>query len=391
MNRAILNTEVQNFISKNLNEKLDKLVFKKSPFREVSMTEIVQQIEGKLKAKYKLHTWFNTKNIYYPPKINIEQTSSEVTANYKSELVKGKTLADLTGGFGVDSYFFSKNFEDVTHVEINKSLSEIAAHNFSQLNANIKSINEDGIEAIKNQYFDCIYIDPSRRHDNKGKVFLLSDCEPDVVKNLEYLLNRCEILLIKTSPMLDINAGLNELNFVAEIHIVAVENEVKELLWLLKKDNSKPHLVKTINFTKHKIEKFETNFRASDNIEYSIPKKYLYEPNAAIMKSGMFQAISENYQVQKIAVNTHLFTSDAPIEFPGRRFEIQRILPYKKAELKKNISAIKANITTRNFPESVDALKSRWKITDGGDNYLFFTTDNDKKKVILFCRKIKVS
>jgi len=388
LNKSLLNTEVQNFIVKNLNENLNKLVFKKSPFPDVTMREIIQQIEGKLKTKDKLPTWFDIENIFYPPKINIEQTSSEVTANYKSELISGITLADLTGGFGVDSYFFSKKFKEVTHFEINKSLSEIAAHNFLQFKAEINCINEDGIEAIKDKSFDCIYIDPSRRHDDKGKVFLLSDCEPNVAKHLDFLLDRCESLLIKTSPMLDINAGLNELKFVFEIHIVAFENEVKELLWLLKKGYTESHLVKTINFTKHKIEKFEAIAQSTENVGYSLPKKYLYEPNAAIMKSGLFVAIAENYQVQKIAPSTHLFTSDAPVDFPGRRFEIQKILPFKKADLKNNLLGIKANITTRNFPESVDALKAKWKITDGGDNYLFFTTDKDKKMVVLFCIKI---
>lgn len=390
MNKAVLNTDVQNFIAKNLNGNLEKLVFKKSPFPEVSMREIVQQIEGKLKAKDKLISWFNTENIYYPPKINIEQTSSEITAKYKAELASGKTLADLTGGLGIDSYYFSGRFEEVTHYETNETLSQIAAHNFSKLKANIICVTGDGIETIKNKSFDCIYIDPSRRHDDKGKVFLLSDCEPDVIKHLDYLLDRCESLLIKTSPMLDISAGLKELNFVSEIHIVAVENEVKELLWLLKKGNTSSHLVKTINITKRKIEEFDAIGQTDEHMEYSLLKKYLYEPNAAIMKSGMFQALSVTYQVQKIAVNTHLFTSDNPIDFPGRSFEILKILTYKKTELKNSLSGIKANITTRNFPESVDALKSKWKITDGGDNYLFFTTDNDKNKVVLFCRKIKV-
>jgi hypothetical protein len=388
LNHAVLNTEVQEFISKNLNEKLDKLVFKKSPFAEVSIREIIQQIEGKLKAKGKLPSWFNSENIYYPPKINIEQTSSEITAQYKSKIVSGKSLADLTGGFGIDSYYFSKYFEEVTHFEINKTLSEIVTHNFLQLDTTIKCINADGIEAIKHNLFDCIYIDPSRRHDDKGKVFLLSDCEPNVVQHLEYLLERCKSFLIKTSPMLDISAGLKELIYVSEIHIVAIENEVKELLWLINGISEKPLKIITVNITKTKNEVFEAFYRSEEILEYSMPKQFLYEPNAALMKSGMFQAIAESYQIQKLAVNTHLFTSDKPIDFPGRGFEIQKIVPYKKAELKKNLSGINANITTRNFPESVDTLKSKWKIKDGGDNYLFFTTDKNKNKIVLFCRKI---
>lgn len=387
MNKSILNREVQNYLSKNLNVNLNKLVFKKSPFQQISIQELVQQIEGKLKVKNKLPTWFNTNEIYYPPKINLEQTSSEITARYKTLVVSGNSLADLTGGFGVDSYYFSKVFKEVFHFETNKTLSKIAAHNFLQLNANIKCINKDGIEAIMHKSFDCIYIDPSRRHDLKGKVFLLSDCEPDVVKHLDYLLDRSKSILIKTSPMLDIKSGLKELNNVSEIHIIAVENEVKELLWLIKPNSEKPLKIKTVNFLKAKTEEFESKFEIEEKSEYSLPKKYLYEPNAAIMKSGLFQAITENFQVQKLAVNTHLYTSDQLVEFPGRRFEIQKTIPYKKSEIKNYLTGIKANITTRNFPERVDILKSKWKISDGGKNYLFFITDHKKNKIVLFCKK----
>lgn len=389
MNKAILYTEVQDFINENLNTDTGKLIFKKSNFSGVAMREIVQQIEGKRKAKEKLPTWFKTNAIYYPPKINLEQTSSETTARYKSKLVSGKSLADLTGGLGIDSYYFSKEIKEVFHFETNKTLSEIARHNFSQLKVNINCIHQDGIEAIKNKTFDCIYIDPSRRSDVKGKVFLLSDCEPDVVKNLDYFLERCSILLIKTSPMLDISAGLKELHSVCEIHIVAVENEVKELLWLIKKVNSSNILIKTINISKNNLKTFETEFVFEETISFSSPKKYLYEPNAAIMKSGMFQALAERFQVKKLAVNTHLFTSDALVEFPGRKFEIEKILPYKKKGLIEFVQGIKANVTTRNFPETVDSLKKRWKISDGGDTHLFFTTDNENNKLVVFCRKIK--
>lgn len=389
MNKSILNSEVQNYLSKNLNVNLNKLVFKKSPFQQISIQELVQQIEGKLKAKNKLPTWFNTSDIYYPPKINLEQTSSEITARYKTHIVSGNSLADLTGGFGVDSYYFSKVFKEVFHFETNSTLSEIAAHNFLKLNSSIKCINKDGIEAMKNETFDCIYIDPSRRHDLKGKVFLLSDCEPDVVKHLDYLLDRSKSILIKTSPMLDIKSGIKELNYVSEIHIVAVENEVKEMLWLINLNSEKDLKIKAVNILNSKTEVFESKFETDEKSEFSLPKKYLYEPNAAIMKSGLFHSLAEKFQIHKLAVNTHLFTSDQLVEFPGRRFEIQKSIPYKKSEIKKYLSGIKANITTRNFPESVETLKIKWNISDGGDNYLFFTTNKNKNRIVLFCRKIK--
>lgn len=389
MNKHILNKEVQSFINKNLNENLVKLTLKGAPFSKVSIQEITTQIQGRLKAKTKLHTWFKTPGIYYPPKLHIEQTSSEITAHYKTDLVNGKTIADLTGGFGVDTFYFSKTFNQVSYFETNKDLSEIASHNFSLLSKSIQSYNQDGISAIEDKKFDVIYVDPSRRNETKGKVFFLSHCLPNITLHLNYLLDRCKTLMIKTSPMLDISAGLSELHHVYEIHIVSVRNEVKELIWLLEKDTKRSVNIVTVNHLGETKEVFEAPLDLDIQIAYSLPKKFLYEPNAALMKSGLYDALCLKYPLDKLAPSSHLFTSDQHLIFPGRQFEITKVLPYSKSEIKKEITGIQANISTRNFPETVSSLKAKWKIKDGGDLYLFFTTNKDGKKVILKCLKIK--
>lgn len=389
MNKSILNKEVQDFIDSNLNQDLVKLTLKGSPFSEVPIQEIVIQIQGKLKAKNKLPSWFKKKDIYYPPKVHLEQTSSEITAHYKSELVSGNSIADLTGGFGVDTFYFAKKFKEVSHFETNKALSRIASHNFSVLSTKIRCINEDGLEAIKNHTFDVIYIDPSRRNETKGKVFVLSDCLPNVISHLDYLLERCQTLMIKTSPMLDIKAGLSELNPVYEIHIVAVKNEVKELIWLISKKRDENVKIISVNLIESHREVFEASHNQKFKTVYSFPKTYLYEPNAAIMKSGLFDALCLKFPLEKLALNSHLFTSDELTDFPGRRFEVLKVIPYTKPIMKKTLYGIKANISTRNFPETVSELKKKWKIKDGGDLYLFFTTDVNSNKLVLFCKKVK--
>lgn len=388
MNKSLLNTDIQEFINKNLRSDLIKLTLKGSPFPEVSIQELITQIEGKLKAKSKLPSWFNEQKIYYPPKLNLEQTSSEITAKYKSELVNGDSLADLTGGLGIDTFYFSKRINRVFYFEENESLSKIASHNFNQLNSKIICANKDGINAIENKKYDVIYIDPSRRNKTKGKVFLLEDCAPDIISNQDYLLDRCSLLMIKTSPMLDLSVGLNSLNYVSQVHIVAVNNEVKELLWILEKNPKDKLTITAVNCKQQRIEKFQSHLNSPANTSYSFPKKYLYEPNAALMKSGLFDALADTYSIEKLANNSHLFTSDSKVDFPGRRFEICKIIPYSKSEVKKEIMGIKANITTRNFPATVSSLKLKWKIKDGGSKYLFFTTNKEKKKIILECVKI---
>ena len=391
MNLAILRPEIQQFITDNLKSNITKLILKGSPFDDVSIQELANQIIAKLKSEQKLSSWFNTQNIYYPEKISIEQTSSEVTANYKSTLIKGTSIIDITGGFGVDCFYFSKHFKDVTHCEINEDLSIIVKHNYLQLKKeNIITFSGDGLEFIKNYKanFDCIYIDPSRRNDLKGKVFLLNDCLPNVPENIDFLFSKTNQILIKNSPILDITSTINELKFVKEIHIVALNNEVKELLFLLEKEYDKAVKIKTINIGKNSTQSFNFNYKEEVISTYSKPLTYLYEPNAAILKSGGFHEISHQLNIFKLHQHSHLYTSSEIINFPGRVFKIEEVLNYDKKKVKKLIPENKANITIRNFPKTVEQIRKETKIKDGGSLYLFFTTDLENKRICILCSKI---
>lgn len=388
MNTALLHSEVQKFI-RNYSEDTAVLAFKGSPFKNITVQELIEQIEGFRKTKKKLPHWHETEEIYFPPKLNIEQTSSELTAQYKASLVSGTTLADITGGLGVDTLYFAKNFTTVAYFELNRELAAIAKHNFDKLGAtNINCTVGDGLATILSQPFDTIYVDPARRHSSKGKVFFLKDCEPNVVGSTDAILEHCETLLIKTSPMLDISVGLSELKNVVEIHVVAVENEVKELLWLLQKKSSPAISVKTVNITKTKVESFNFVHGEKALPSYGLPQHYLYEPNATIMKAGAFASISEAFALSKLHINSHLYSSEQLLEFPGRRFSIDQTIPYRKSEMKKHLFGTKANIATRNFPETVQVLRKKWKIKDGGAVYLFFTTAMNNERIVLICSKI---
>ncbi len=390
MNKSILNIEVQDFIQQNLQTNITKLVLKGSPFKTISIQELAKQIIAKNKCKKKLPTWYNTKNIYYPDKLNIEQTSSEITAAYKTQLLTAKSIIDITGGFGVDCFAFSKKIKIVTHCEINTKLSTIVAYNYEQLNIkNIQTVAKDGITYLTNgnKIYDCIYIDPSRRNELKKRVFLLADCTPDLSKNLDVLLKYSNTVLIKTSPILDIQAAVNELHSIKEIHIVAIQNEVKEVLYLIEKKYSEKIRYKTINITKSKNQIFTFSPNITE-ANYSLPQQYLYEPNAAILKAGAFKEISNKLNLSKLHKHSHLYTSDNEILFPGRVFKILQQTAYHPKKLKKNLQIEKANITTRNFPDSVATIRKKTKIKDGGILYLFFTTNIHDEKIVLTCEKI---
>jgi len=393
LNKNILNTVIQEFINKNINVDVSTILLRGLPFESIDTKQIVTQIEAKNKCKDKLPSWFNTTQIYYPSKLNIEQTSSEITAQYKLNILSGTSIIDLTGGFGVDCYYFAKQFKSVTHCEIDNELSQIVSHNYKQLGIkNIKTLNHNGLEYLKRNTigYDWIYVDPSRRHDIKGKVYYLNDCLPNIPEALELLFNRSNNILIKASPMLDLSVGISELRYVKVIHIVSLNNDVKELLFHLEKDYSGDIAVNTVNIKKESQENFVFDLKQE---KLSIPsygavQNYLYEPNAAIMKAGAFNSISTSIKLNKLHKHSHLYTSDNLVDFPGRHFKIIDCIPYNKKAIKKVLGSKQANISTRNFPESVNTLRKLFKIKDGGIHYVFFTTNMTNEKIVIITTKV---
>jgi PG_1098 ferredoxin-like domain/THUMP domain-like len=391
LNKSILNKDCQDFITSHLKSDINKLILKGSSFANVSIQELANQIETKAKCEKKLPTWFNTKEIYYPDKINIEQTSSEITAQYKANLLSGTTLIDLTGGFGVDSYYFAKRFNKVTHCEVNSKLSEISAYNFKILNkSNIITITQDGLKYLdsQKQKYDWIYVDPSRRDVNTKKVFFLNQSVPDITQHLDLLFRYSTNILIKLSPLLDITKTIADLKFIKEVHCVAVKNEMKELLFILEKNYTKSAKIVTINIIYNSFQKNEYQIDKISNIKYNFIMKFIYEPNVAILKSGVFKHFSEDFSLYKLHQNTHLFTSDKLIDFPGRRFEVLELIDFDKKRIKAQFASTKANITTRNFPISVNDIRKMFKIRDGGDTYLFFITNVENKLQLICCKKV---
>ncbi len=392
MDLKLLDPTIQAFINSKIDANIAKLALQKNPFPEVDWISIINQIEAKTKSKDKLPQWFASKNILFPSKISVEQSSSEKTASYKSEIVSGDNLIDLTGGFGVDDFYFAKKIKNITHCEINAELSQIVKHNFEQLNVkNISCYSGNSLDILTqlNATCDWIYIDPSRRNNAKGKVFMLKDCLPNVPENLNFLFNYSAKILIKTAPLLDISAGLSELTNVKSIHIVALENEVKELLWELHKDYLGKTSLKTINIIKENRDVFDFVLDENAEIpEYGLPEKYIYEPNSAIMKSGAFDEVGTFFKLKKLHKHSHLYTNSEIIAFPGRIFEIENTIAYHKTEMKNLLEGKQCNITTRNFPETVENIRKKWKLKEGGNRYCFFTTDENYNKIVLICKKI---
>ena len=358
---------------------------------------VLQQIAGIQAMRRKMPHWADNQNIIYPIHLSLEQCSSAFTANYKREIIKRYctkmsecNFADLTGGFGVDFSVMSRGFGRAHYVERNSELCEIAANNFQALNLdNYEIIDSDGVEFLKNfdGHFGAIFIDPARRDSTGGKTVHIQDCEPNILDFQDVILQKSDIAIIKLSPMLDISECQLRLKNIAEIHIVASDGECKEILVVLtaEKTNDEPLIFAVNNNQRFMFWRSHEEYCSLLIANHVNEGMYLYEPNAAIMKAAPFYLLAEYYFIQKIARNSNLYVSDEWIEdFPGRGFRIVKVGGVKDF---KHIE--KANITVRNFPLKADALRKQLKIKDGGEVYLFATTLNDGRKVIIETRKIR--
>jgi 16S rRNA G966 N2-methylase RsmD len=326
----------------------------------------------------------------------MEQCSSSATALYKASLMKGSTFADLTGGFGIDCSYISRNFSKGHYIERNENLCSVAAHNFALLGlGHIEIINGNSEEVLPTlPSCDWIFLDPARRDGAGKKVVALADCEPDVAALRQQLLQKARRVMVKCSPMLDITAACRQLGCVSEVHTVAVNNECKELLLKIVQDGARGD-VKIVCANLKKAGEMELFAQSRSDEETAAclyadrPDVFLYEPNVAILKGGLYKSVSEKFGVKKLHQNSHLYTSEELVEeFPGRKFRVLSVFSMNKKELKRELADVsKANVSVRNFPLSVEELRKKLKLKEGGDIYIFATTLRNGDKVLVKCVK----
>ena len=399
----IINGPTLQYISTHASSDVAHLALHPSKDPQVDMAVALQQIAGRQKAREKLPEWYATEGILYPKKVSMEQCSSTQTAEYKASLVQGDTFADFSGGFGVDTAAFAKKFGKGYYVEPQQELCELFQHNCNMLDINnVEIINgtmEDHLAAIGP--VDMIYLDPSRRDMHGRRVVSLTDCTPNLPEWKSALLERCNILMVKLSPMIDIYQTLRDLPETYAVHVVAVEGECKEVVFLLSRGDAM-HCVSTtgptfvaVDIHKTTTTRVETTLQTERTTLPCIATDlgaYLYEPNAAVMKAGIFNALSEQFRISKLAKSTNLFTANELHEdFPGRIFHIEAVHEFHPRKTAKDLSHLtSASIAVRNFPLTAEELRKTLKIKDGNGTYLFGCTLWNGQKVILQTNKIEV-
>lgn len=387
-----LSDELKAFIITHEADDVHSLALQAKQYPDIDMEMAIRQITGRKIAKEKIPSWYANDNIIYPKHLSMEQCSSEQTALFKASLCGGESMADLTGGLGVDCFFLAHGFNNAVYVEQQSELAEIAVHNFKILGQDIKVVNEDAVSYLSSMPpANLIYIDPARRDSTGRKTVLIEDCTPNILDIESLLEEKSKQVMIKLSPMLDITLAVKSVKSVSDVYIISVNNECKELLFI-KKGNTGKTLYHCVNIQNSNTDTYTFYKEDEDTISLNYTTKiakYLYEPNASILKAGAYKSIAKAYSLDKLHPSSHLYTSDVLYEdFPGRKFVVDNICSLNKKDMKEYLSDIKqANITTRNFPLSVQEIRKKTGLKDGGDIYIFATTLVDDRKVLLICHK----
>lgn len=398
-NIEIISSDVaQNFILQHQNDDVFNLILRNQSPPGVPVSIIAEQIRGRQKAALKAPTMAGLPGIVFPPAKNLEQSSSEITANFKAEFLRsriddGETLVDLTAGFGIDSWAFAKVFKQVISIDPDLDLNRIVRHNLTRAQVNnIERLDVDAAQflASNKKHVSCFFADPSRRV-NSRKVSALAECEPNVVGLAADIFRQSEHLLIKTSPLLDISMGLAQLDFVCDVIVLAVDNECRELLFFSKRGENGAPLIRAINITDGITGQlaFTNQEEREATPEYGDLHSYIYEPNAAVLKAGAFKLIACRLNLVKLARHTHFYTSDTLLaSFPGRIFRIDHEIKCDARAVANVLPERKANVISRNYPLDVAGLRSKLNINEGGDRYLI-ATSTEKRKVLVLCSRLK--
>lgn len=395
--QALLTPEAQLFLTTHKHTALDKLALQRNKFPQIPFPEVLEQLDALRKLKDKIPAWVGKTGLLFPA-LAYQQASSELTAQYKSILIAGRQVADLTGGLGVDSFFLAQQGKIVHHIEAGKELHEIVKHNFETLQQNnIICLHQTAEEFLQHcNQFDAFYIDPARRGKEGQKLVLLTDYTPNILAILPAMFAKTQHIWLKTSPLLDITQACEALACVKAVYVIAHGQEVKELLFHLAYDHfiDKNNLptVYAVTLTKDNVQTFSFS-PAEENgrqVAYHQPLQYIYEPLPAILKAGAFKSFAERYDLYKLHVNSHFYTSEHYIQdIPARIFALKNICGYKKEAIKKVLPTMQANIIARNFRDTVAQIRQKLKITDGGENYLLATTLLTEEQVILLVDRLQ--
>ena len=402
------------FVMQHLSDDTTRLILDKGKWPEIDIETAVNCIESRRKLKGKVNEWYVNPGLVFPLKLSAEQCSSSATGHYKASLAERIAdkqvwrIADLTGGLGVDSWFFSKKAEKVLYNEMQTVLCEAAEHNFEALGTdNIlihNSIAErDTISGIIEGFHpDIIYMDPARRGEGGKKVFLIEECTPDVLTLKDEILSRCRHILIKLSPMADVTMVCERLGEgCREVHVVSADGECKELLIWMDRDWKDGYNITAVELPAGFPDKPAATLTFSPEEEKSgyaetatEMSEFLIEPGKSLTKAGAFNVTARHFQLSKLGKSTHYYTTSdsSKIDLLKGYGKVFRILSGKTLD-KRSIKEAgknypKAEVTARNIPLTSDALRKKLGCASGGEVHIFGLKSDLKGNLLIVCNRI---
>jgi hypothetical protein len=392
----LLTPESLELLEANLEAEPGAFALKNTGNKDLPVRAIAEQLALRKKAGLKFPK-LSARGLIFQ-KEAFEQSSGETAAAYKQKLISGKNLIDITGGLGIDLLYLSENFEKPVYCERNEVLCNLFRHNSRIFpSRKIEIIEGDSINALKqypDNYFDWLYADPARREQGRRSVDLRY-CSPNVVEHQELLFSKAKNLLLKLSPAFDVTEAAKLFPNLDEFIVVSVDGECKEILLLLKKEKSARGVkIKAVSLHSDDKPAYEIESILGENIvrytAYEI-SGHFYEPDAAIIKSRLTSKLARKYNLNFINEEAdYLISSEYVKDFPGRSFLIKHVWEYKPKQITEKLNALginKANISRRSFPLSPEEIRSKLKLKDGGDVYLFFTRDHEGKLICVYCMK----
>lgn len=394
----MLTPEIKEFISKNAKRSPEQLALLAGRYPDLPMAFIAQQVKGRTRTRSKLPSWHKNEDAVFPKSLALEQCTSEAVARYRSSLLEpGLVAFDLTGGYGVDARFLAERFERYLYHEIDQELAEIAAANFKVfgLDGRVEARHADGLEALKayRGALSLIVIDPARRDHRSYRVSALESCEPNVLGEWGMLLDRSERVAIKTSPGLDVSSVLSDLSAVESVHVISVDNDCKELFAVARKGFEGEARIHCANIRKDGSVD-ELSFALSEEKEsegeFAAPGKYLYEPNASIMKAGGFKTVSDKWGLKALNPRTRLYGSDDLIDgFHGKIFEILDDSAIGAKEAKGLFPKRKANVISRNSGMTAEELRQKLGLKEGGDLFAIGAAVSGVGRRLYSCKLVR--
>ncbi len=355
------------------------------------------QIISRKKTRHKLSDFLNNPRFLFPDSISAEQASDQRVANFHARIIgTSKRVVDLTSGLGVDAMAIAKNGNKVKAIEIDLNKASFLNYNKSIMKIDgFEVINSDSNKWLEstNDSPDFFFIDPARRTNDNSRTYSFKDCAPDITLFYKQLIERGSELLIKSSPLLDIDAILNEFNFIDSIYIVSVKGENKEvLIHLSPKVNREPKIRAVdlndngVNWTFTLSIPYNKKISEYADSESLSTGQYLYEPGAALMKlHAGFELCDRFKELKKVSPNTELFISKSLYpDFPGRIVEISEIL--SKKDLKK-LKCERYNVVVRNYPMGAQALKNKLGVLEHNTDFIYGFRIGKKERPILIAGK----